>query len=796
MVSHVHWWQGILARSLFAIVGIAVFLGGGSSMMVNQMVAEREYQQALQRLGELLDTVENTASIASYTQDEQLAGEVAQGLLRNRDVASVVIRAEGHELVRVARPRQDVPKKVDAGRTGQRKDQVTRPLMSPFQKDLVVGEIVMEADHAVIDAQVARMARDTVLLLISHLALVIAAVAAMVYFLVVRPIKITSDRLHRLDAVSGDTLAVPEGHNDSEIGRLVGDINDLTSRLVTTLELERALKEQQAIDQRKYQNLFDHAASGIFLTNGEGQLESFNRAFVELTWLPQAREMSGRWLDEIGWKEPERLLQLLREVLGNATEIQALEDDFLLTGRRGDERWLHVSLMALGDGSIQGTVTDVTVRKKEELSARRLAVTDSLTGLANRAGLQAMMAEIGLRTPEFALIMLDLDGFKQINDAMGFPIGDQLLLMVAARIRGFLGEDDVAARIGGDEFVIILNSAGERSVIDVRLGQLLESLAHPYLLAEPVRAEEIVIGASVGVALFPADGRDLQQLLRCAELALSNARQTGGHAHRYFDPALLAAVEHRRRLEDDLRHALSAGELHLVFQPIVDFGVMRLVGAETLLRWSHPVRGLVSPDTFIPLAEELGLIGDIGFMVLSEACRQTAAWRKAGLDMYVSVNVSARQIPDALTPADVIRVLNQNGLPSDALVIEITEGVLMSDVAVAQDWIGNLRSAGLRIYLDDFGTGYSSLSYLKRFPMDTVKIDKSFIRDLGMDNSDRTLVEAIVTMASSLGLKVVAEGVETESQLEILRQLRCGFGQGYLFSRPQPADEVVKHFKR
>lgn len=788
MKSVMHWWQGILARSLFAILGIAVILGGASSMMVNQKVAEREYHSALQRLDELLDTVENTASIAAFTHDEQLATELAQGLLRNRDVFRVVIRAGEVDLVTAERSPQATSGKVDAGTTDLRKDQVMRSLKSPFQKDLVVGEIQMDADHASIDAQVERMARDTVLLLISYLSFVLAAVAAMVYFLVVRPIKTTSDRLHRLDAVRGDTLRIPDGHDDSEIGRLVGDINELTSHLVATLEQERALQLQQSIAQRKYQDIFDHAVSGIFLANGEGQLESFNRAFAELTWLCRPNDQSGRWLDEIGWKDADRLLLLLHTALRNTAEAPAVEDDYLLQGQRGDERWLHITLMALGDGSVQGTVTDVTLRKNEEMSARRLAVTDSLTGLANRAGLQALLADVGTESPAFALAMIDLVGFKQINDAMGFPVGDQLLLMVAARIRSFLGEQDRAARIGGDEFVIVLDGAEERGVIDVRIRQLLASLAHPYVIAGTINGDEIVIGASIGLALFPFDGADLQQLLRCAELALSNVRKVGGQFC-FFDPALLAAVEHRRRLEDDLRHALSAGELHVAYQPIIDFSASRLVGAEALMRWSHPTRGMVPPDTFIPLAEEIGLIGEIGFMVLNEACRQTAAWRKAGLDMYVSVNVSAHQIPDVLPPATIARVLAQHGLPVNALAIEITEGVLMSNVAVAQTWIGSLRNDGLRIYLDDFGTGYSSLSYLKRFPMDTVKIDKSFIRDLGVDSSDRTLVEAIVNMAGSLGLNVVAEGVETAAQLEILRQLGCGYGQGYFFSRPVPPHE-------
>jgi len=785
------WWQGILARTLLAVIGIVMLLGGVSSIWVSQSVGEREYRQAVQGLGELLDTVESTASIACFASDEQLAAEVAQGLMRNRDVRRVVIRAGERELVSVARGAVAtvLPRKLGADDTAVRK--VERTLVSPFNRGEIVGEIALDADWLAIDARVRQSARYTVMLLVGQLALVVVALAASMLYLVVRPIKATSDRLHQLDPSSGMQLSVPEGHDNSEIGRLVDDINDLTGRLVATLDQERSLREQQAIAQRKYQDLFDHAASGIFVADRTGRLVSFNRAFAALTWMPKRDQTAGRSLAEIGWQESGHVLVLLLASLDQTAGHLPSEGDFLLKGRRGDERWLHVAVIPVGDGSVQGTVTDVTQRKYEELSARRLAVTDSLTGFANRTGLQHLLAELKPHDAPFALAMMDLDGFKQINDALGFPIGDQMLLAVAARIRELMAESDEVARIGGDEFAWVLAGETERERVGERIAYLLAAMSRPFNLGTPDNPVEISISGSVGVAFFPADGIDLHRLLRSAELALNNMRAGGGRGFRYFDPALQAAVEHRRRLEDDLRQALAGGQLHLVFQPIIDIAAGRLAGAEALLRWEHPVRGMVSPETFIPLAEELGLIGEIGAMVLDEACRQVAVWRRDGLDMYVSVNVSVRQIPDALPPHAIHDALMRHGLPPAAVALEITEGVLMADVAVAQAWIGSLRTAGLRIYLDDFGTGYSSLSYLKRFPMDTVKIDKSFIRDMGADNSDRALVEAIVTMANSLGLNVVAEGIEDAQQLAILHKMGCGYGQGYYFSRPVKGEEFL-----
>jgi diguanylate cyclase (GGDEF)-like protein len=786
-----HWWHGILARSLFAVVGIVLLLGGLATVSVGRSVAEREYDRAVVGLSELLDTVESTASIAGFANDEQLATEVAQGLLRNRDVLRVVIRAGGRELARAERKPfggEEGGPNVGAGATPV-SWQVVRRLASPFNRGETVGDIVLDADSQVIDARIYRNARDAVLYLSGQMIMVVAAVAALMYYLVVRPIKTLSDRLHRLDPTSGTRLEVPEGHGKTEVGRLVGDINDLADRLVATLEQERELQRRQAIAQRKYQDLFDNAGSGIFVADREGWLDSFNHAFVALTWLPDKGENYRRRLTDTGWREPGRLLSFLSGSLDAQDDSGEREDDFLLVGRRGDERWLHVAVVPLGDGNVQGTVTDVTLRKREELSARRLAITDVLTGFSNRAGLQNVLADLMPSDRPFALVMIDLDGFKQVNEAMGFPIGDHLLLAVAGRIRQILAPGDLAARIGGDEFVLVLEEVEARTALDPRLDHLLQLLGRPYELSVADSRSEIAIGASIGVALFPADGLDLQRLLRSAELALNSVQAAGGRAYRYFDPAQQAAVEHRRRLEDDLRHALGAGELSLAFQPIIDLDAGRLAGAEALLRWSHPERGMVSPDVFVPLAEELGLIGQIGAMVLDEACRRVAEWRRNGLDIHVSVNVSVKQIPDELPPASLMQVLASHGLPPEAVAIEITEGVLMANVAAAQDWIDSLRALGVHIYLDDFGTGYSSLSYLKRFPMDTVKIDKSFIRDMREDNSDRALVDAIITMAKSLGLKVVAEGVEDARQLEILRAMGCGYVQGYYFSRPVPGDD-------
>lgn len=790
MVGRIRWWHGILARSFLAVLAVVLLMGAFSTAWVNRVVSDRMHQQATTKLGELLDTVESTASIACFVGDEQLAMEVAQGLLRNSEVLHVVIQAGQRELVVAERG----PAKVSPGETatsGEEIPGVSRTLRSPFNSQEVIGSITLKADWKAIEAWMQRNSFFTSMLLAGQIVLVIIATLAAIFFLVLRPIKKTSDQLHHLDAASGGRLGIPEGHERTEVGRLVDDINHLTGRLVETLDQERALRRQQEVDQLKYQDLFNNAGSGIFVADRQGYLDSFNRAFVELTWLPKQRGNARRRLADSYWQAPEQLLAMIDASLGDTSGHGTLGDDYMIYGRRGDERWLHVTVMPLGDGSVQGTVTDVTQRKNEELSAKRLAVTDALTGFANRGGLHRAFAELAPDSERFALVMLDLDGFKQINDALGFPVGDEILLGVAARLREMLAGGDYVARIGSDEFALVLAGESDRQAIAARIEQLAGRLAQPYTIRAEAARTPLTVGTSIGIALYPHDGIDIQQLLRAAELALNSARAAGGCIYKFFDPALQAAAEHRRRLEDDLRAAVAARELQLAFQPIVDLVTGRLAGAEVLLRWPHPQRGFVPPDVFVPLAEEIGLIGAIGLVVLDGACRHAALWRNSGLNIYVSVNVSVRQIPNDLPLVVVLDILRRHGLPPDAIVFEITEGVLMSNVSVAQTWIESLRAAGLRIYLDDFGTGYSSLSYLKRFPLDTVKIDKSFIRDLHADKSDRALVDAIITMARSLGLHVIAEGVEDEAQLVLLREMGCGYGQGYYFARPVAAADFM-----
>lgn len=803
-----HWWQGILARSIAGVLVMALFVGGVSSYLIRQSLSDREQEQAIRRLTEALETVQSTASIAAFTHDAQLAGEVVEGLMRTSDILTVKIETDGKILAQDMRSLNAPPVNTrltsDMG-IAVHQSSLSKPLVSPFNKTETIGYIILQPDWLMIESRVRQNVQQTLGLLIAEMIAVLLSVAAVMLFFVLRPIKEISDRLHHAAPETGAQIDIPEGHEKTEIGRLVGDVNSITNRLVMLLAHEREIQKQREIAQKKYQNLFDHATSGIFVADKTGRLDSFNPAFSELVWHAYVSQDKDPNLFDAAWQAPEKVKSLFVLALRQETAGRVSTDDFLLRGRRGDERWLSISLTSLGDGSLQGTVTDVTARKQEEMQARRLAGMDALTGLANRQGLMEVLSRrtVGdVKRRPFAVLMINLDGFGQINESMGLPVGDDVLKVVAERIRAFIQGDDYSARIGGDEFVLVLEDKFACDAFDHQLRDFFAVLQQPYRMAVPDAVRVISIQASAGVAFYAADsaqGVDAHELLRHAELALMTARSAGGHTYRFFEPQLLVAAEHRRRIEDDLKQALEDGSLYLGFQPIVDLTSGTVVGAESLIRWIHPTRGMVPPDIFIPLAEEVGLISEIGLLVLEKACQVVSQWRAKAQPLYVSINVSALQIPNALPPATIISALARHGLPPDALAIEITEGVLMGNVSVAQTWMTQLGEAGLRVYLDDFGTGYSSLSYLKRFPLNAVKIDKSFIHDLAEDSNDKALVNAIVTMAKSLSLDVIAEGVESAEHLRILREMGCRLGQGFLFSPAVQAhlfEETVKDIEQ
>lgn len=468
-----------------------------------------------------------------------------------------------------------------------------------------------------------------------------------------------------------------------------------------------------------------------------------------------------------------------------------LPSDRIWANRTADGRMIKVQNYAreisFDDRSaILLAIVDVTEQREQAARIAHLAHHDPLTGLANRVLFRARLTE-GLQRLEggedrLAVLYLDLDGFKDVNDAFGHPIGDRLLVAVAERLRLTLAPGDMVARVGGDEFAIVQLGAGAAEA-----DRLAERIVNEVSVLYEIDGHAVAVGASVGISVAPIDSCDADILLKNADIALYRAKADGRGLHRFFEPEMAASILVRRTLEADLRHALPAGEFQIYYQPLVDIGANRIVASEALLRWFHPVRGLVSPSDFIPLAEETGLITPIGEWVLREACHEAASWPEP---IGVCVNLSPAQFRSRSLVQSVLSALATSGLAPQRLELEITESVLLAENHANLAVLHQLRALGVCISMDDFGTGYSSLSYLRSFPFDKIKIDRSFVKELPENHECGAIVRAVAGIGQCLGVATVAEGVETPEQLARLREEGCTQMQGFLFSRPAPAAEL------
>ena len=442
------------------------------------------------------------------------------------------------------------------------------------------------------------------------------------------------------------------------------------------------------------------------------------------------------------------------------------------------------------------TSRDITRRKAAERRIEHLAHHDFLTDLPNRSllrdRLDVALAQARRHGQLVAALFIDLDRLKVVNDTLGHAAGDQMLREAAARLASCTREGDTVARLGGDEFMVVLPNLSDARGAAAAAQKIRESLAHPTDLT----GQEVCISASIGVSLFPADAADAEALIRNADAAMYSAKRHGGDNYQFYTADLNVQVQERLAIEQGLRIAEQRNELYLLYQPKIDLRSGRIIGVEALLRWQHPSLGLISPERFIPIAEETGLIIPIGEWVLRTACKQIRAWRDRGIELPVAVNLSACQFRQRNLAQTIHRILSETGVPPQWLEIEITESDVMENAESAIATLDELKARGVSISVDDFGTGYSSLSYLKRFPLDVLKIDRSFVRDIAVDSDDAAIVEAIIALARSLEIKVVAEGVETEDQMAFLNRSGCDFAQGYLFSPPVDAEQIAVLLER
>ncbi len=441
-------------------------------------------------------------------------------------------------------------------------------------------------------------------------------------------------------------------------------------------------------------------------------------------------------------------------------------------------------------------------RKDEELSRRDeelafLATHDALTGLPNRTlildRVEQMLARSARRQTPVAALFIDLDNFKSINDTLGHPVGDELLRAVAARLQGVVRNADAVGRLGGDEFIVISEEVSLAAGPELIAERLLEALAHPFKLGVDEETR-LTITASIGIAA--GEQTSAEELLRDADIAMYRAKWDGKNRYTVFDTDMQDTLQARMELEMDLREALERDEFFLVYQPTFDLSDMSPNGVEALIRWNHPVRGLVQPDAFIPLLEETGMIVEIGKWVLEQACRQGATWRAAGHNMDMAVNVSGRQLDTDQLVTDIEEALSDSGLQPTALTIEITETTLMRNAEETARRLTAIKQLGVRIAIDDFGTGYSSLAHLQRFPVDALKIDRSFIAGMRENKEGETLIHTLVQLGKALAIETFAEGIEEQHELSLLRDENCDSGQGFLFARPLDVAATEKLFEK
>lgn len=552
---------------------------------------------------------------------------------------------------------------------------------------------------------------------------------------------------------------------------------------------EQSLRESE----KRFRLLFEQNLAGVFRATLSGQILECNPAAATLFGYDSPEEALNFHLEDLYGAAPDRET-FLTKLTGSELKTN---HEIMLRRKSGDAVWAMLSLRLVehesGKGGVlQGTLVNITERKLAEDRVQSLAYFDSLTALPNRTLLRDRLSQAlaaARRSNEMvAVLFLDLDHFKTINDSLGHSIGDKLLKEVSERLRACVREQDTVARLGGDEFVIVLSKVKDTNSIFVAADKLIDKMTGEFI----VQGHTLRIGCSMGVSIFPEHGADSDTLIKHADSAMYSAKDIGRNNYQLFTASMNEQALERLNLENALRLAIDNRELFLMYQPQVDVVSGKIIGLEALLRWQHPKLGLVPPDRFIPVAETSGLILPIGDWVLKTACAQARKWQEGGLSpIPVAVNVSAVQFRHAGFCKRIKDVLNESGLAPEALELELTESVLLANADMTLTALQELKAMGVKLAIDDFGMGYSSLSYLKRFPVSTLKIDRSFIRDVAIDPDDAAITTAIINMAKALNVRVIAEGVENEDQMSFLRAHECGAIQGYYFSQPLTAEDAT-----
>ncbi len=587
-----------------------------------------------------------------------------------------------------------------------------------------------------------------------------------------------------------DGRIVTVGYRRTANGGHVITHQDITERQKLNARLEQQ-EEKLRLQNMQLDAALNNMVQGLVMFDAEQRVVLANHRFAEIYGLTADQVSPGTTMLEIyqsrigsGTCCGKTAEQMLNTMLARTSG----QDDTQYISPLTDGRHIAVSTQRMADGGMVTTHQDITDQRRSEAKIVHMALHDALTDLPNRVLLNERLEQALARVRRGDLVavhLLDLDHFKTVNDTLGHPTGDKLLKMVTQRLRALVRETDTIARMGGDEFAVLQVAISQPADATVLALRMIETLSAPYNLD----GTQVVIGTSVGIAIGPADGQSPEELIRNSDLALYRAKDDGRGTYRFFGPEMDAQMQVRRAMEYDLRKALAANEFELHYQPVVNLGTDAISGVEALIRWRHPDKGLISPGTFIPLAEEIGFIVQIGEWALREACAAARHWPD---DIRIAVNLSPIQFRNPGFVQIVISALAASGLAPERLELEITEGMLLQDNEATLNTLFQLRALGVRIVMDDFGTGYSSLSYLQSFPFDKIKIDRSFVKDIADGVGSLNIVRAVAAMANGLGMTTTAEGVETQEQLDTVRAEGCTEMQGYLFSRPLPLNDLER----
>ncbi|WP_039913663.1 putative bifunctional diguanylate cyclase/phosphodiesterase [Cellvibrio mixtus] len=791
----------------FQLAKISIILAFVLSFLLSSVQLYLDFLNQEKELESLIDRVVKVATPPAVrsvsTLDDELSYEVVNGLLRYGFIYEVVIYDDtGNVLAQGSSTRPEVKTRWLTSKITDNTREYTENLLLPGYTDGTSGSIRFSVDMDLALEGFYNRSKTALFTGLLRNMILVLLLFVVCYYTLTKPLVRLSREINNInpDHPGVNRLTQLPAHRKDELAQLIASSNQLLDVVELSLAKRRAVELALRKSEEHLRQIIDHLPVMIGARNIAGYYLFANKALAnELGYTPeQMRNLHVRQLLKNSVFDIDTMLQNDYRVIRGNEELDVIEERFVTATGKQLFLQTHIMPLAFYDEKVALIVSvDITERKNAQAKMEFMAHHDALTGLPNRVQLVERL-EHELRRAERhgyfgAVLFIDLDQFKTINDSLGHPVGDRVLEVVASRLQQSVREEDLVARLSGDEFVVVLTVLDQNiETAALRAGEISEKIRS--IISQPYMYDnmELRVTCSVGVVVYPDKNNSVHELLRYADTAMYQVKEKGRDSIEFFNEEMADKVSRQLTMEGDLHRALEEGHFQLYYQPKIDIKTNNVVGAEALLRWHHPTKGMVSPVEFIPVLETSGMIIEVGQWVLEDACKTLVKWHVSGLwkpGMRLSINISPRQFRRAAFVDDVITTLEKYPIPENSLDMEITEGIVIQRVDDAIATMTTLSERGISFSLDDFGTGYSSISYLKRLPVSTLKIDKGFVRDIIEDRNDRVLVETIITMGRLLDMELVAEGVEEAEQLAILKSFGCDYYQGYLSSQPVPIEK-------